>query len=167
MYCTANIKNDAIFWHRRLGHESFEKMNVLLNLKEKNSVGIYEMFLKGKQSTKPFKHISTRANNLLELIHSDVCEAINIGSRSFVTFIDDYSKRVAVFSMKTKLRCLINLCSSKTALKMNLIKKLKYLEATTALNLRTNNFESFVFQMESNTKKVHSIHHSKTVYLKE
>lgn len=48
-----------------------------------------------------FKTIGkTRFNTLLELIHSDLCGSLpaksNAGARYFVSFNDDYSKKVVV-----------------------------------------------------------------------
>ena len=45
---------------------------------------------------KPFSKIGERANELLELIHSDVCGPLSVQARGayiyFVTFIDDFSR---------------------------------------------------------------------------
>ena len=52
------------------------------------------------------KRNESEANDLLELIHSDVCGPMNIdsvgGSRYFVTFTDDYSRYTAVYMIKHK-----------------------------------------------------------------
>ena len=50
--------------------------------------------MKGKQTRKPFpKESTTRANEILEVIHTDVCGPMETkslgGSRYFVTFIDE------------------------------------------------------------------------------
>lgn len=57
-------------------------------------------------SRKPFNNTGTRAKTILQVIHSDVCGPVNItsyeGARYFVTFIDDYSRKVIVYTMRQK-----------------------------------------------------------------
>ena len=54
----------------------------------------------------PFSAKGRRAQDLLELIHSDVCGPISIQARGgyeyFITFIDDYSRFGYVYLMKQK-----------------------------------------------------------------
>ena len=53
----------------------------------------YESCLEGKMTKRSFHSKGHRANDLLELIHSDVCGPFNVqargGNEYFVTFIDD------------------------------------------------------------------------------
>lgn len=62
--------------------------------------------LKGKQTRGAFKHTGSRVSNLLDLIHSDVCGPIktnsNGGARYFLTFVDEYSRKVFVYFFKAK-----------------------------------------------------------------
>eukprot|EP00171_Calliarthron_tuberculosum_P022304 IDg22304t1 len=52
---------------------------------------------------------TTRAQDLLELVHSDVAGPLPVtskgGARYFVTFIDDKSRWTEVYPMKTKSEC--------------------------------------------------------------
>lgn len=105
--CAANSnkQNDNIvIWHRRLAHASSSKLNLLL--KQKIETMDCATCAKGKHARKPFNHTGQRAKEMLELIHSDVCGPMSInsigGSKYFVTFIDDYSRKVFVFTIKTK-----------------------------------------------------------------
>jgi transposase InsO family protein len=54
----------------------------------------------------PFTKQGERANDLLDLVHSDVCGPMSIGardgSRYFVTFIDDFSRYGYVYLMRHK-----------------------------------------------------------------
>ena len=61
----------------------------------------------GKQARKPFPRHVQESKKPLELIHSDVwtTKAASIGGY-FVTFIDDYSRKVWVYFMKRKVKCL-------------------------------------------------------------
>ena len=56
--------------------------------------------------TRKFYKSVERDSELLELIHSDICEFEGIltrgGNRYFITFIDDFSKYSYVYLMKNK-----------------------------------------------------------------
>lgn len=59
------------------------------------------------------KKKGSRANDILDLVHSDVCE-LNVksmsGCRYFVTFIDDFTRKVFVYLLKNKnqvYKCLV------------------------------------------------------------
>ena len=60
----------------------------------------------GKQSRLPFPKDGHRADEILELVHTDICgpmeEASLAGSRYYLTFVDDKSRRVFVYFLKTK-----------------------------------------------------------------
>ncbi|GKD42559.1 retrotransposon protein, putative, ty1-copia subclass [Tanacetum coccineum] len=62
--------------------------------------------MSGKMARKPYSHQVERANDLLELIHTDVCGPFRIVSRQganyFVTFIDDFSRYGYVYLLKHK-----------------------------------------------------------------
>ena len=45
----------------------------LLELLDFNEFPIYESYLEGKMTKRPFNAKANRANDLLELMHSDVC----------------------------------------------------------------------------------------------
>jgi hypothetical protein len=67
----------------------------------------YTGCIRGKQTQTPFpKESSSRATEVLELIHTDVCGPMRIqslsGSRYFVTFIDDKSRWCEIFFLKRK-----------------------------------------------------------------
>lgn len=104
------VKQDL--WHRRLGHighENFKKMcNGIVDGVD-CAVQNYEpcaICLKGRQSRFPFSSNGTRAQEMLELVHSDVCGPMkhtsNGGARYFLIFIDDFSRKVFVFFLKAK-----------------------------------------------------------------
>lgn len=104
--CSAKSdQKDIVLWHRKLGHASIAKMNKVLNMNIKNNLKC-EVCLKGKQTRLPFSNIGTRATNLLEIVHSDVCGPLSVssigGARYIVTFIDDRSRKVFAYTIKQK-----------------------------------------------------------------
>ena len=63
--------------------------------------------VEGKMSRKPFKPVKgIKSTEKLQIVHSDVCGPMSVesfnGHRYFVTFIDDYSRSVKVYSIKHK-----------------------------------------------------------------
>lgn len=50
--------------------------------------------------------LPSRKQNILNLVHLDLCDPFNPqtlgGSRYFVTFIDDYSRNIWVYTLRTK-----------------------------------------------------------------
>jgi len=99
-------------WHRRLGHISEKGLNFLSN---KNLLpGIKSAALRkcshclaGKQNRVAFRSSPpSRKSGILDLVHSDVCGPMKTkslgGSIYFVTFIDDFSRKIWVYTLKTK-----------------------------------------------------------------
>lgn len=60
----------------------------------------------GKQSRLPFKASKTRSNNILDVIHADLCGGMEVmsigGARYFLTFIDDFSRKTFIYFLKSK-----------------------------------------------------------------
>ncbi|XP_039313806.1 uncharacterized protein LOC105196674 isoform X1 [Solenopsis invicta] len=100
-------------WHKRLGHLNRISMNLLkknlatgINFDDERSEQCVAC-LKGKQTRKPFKNINAkRANNLLQIIHSDLCGPMPVyswsGKRYILNFIDDFSRKIHVYFLASK-----------------------------------------------------------------
>lgn len=60
----------------------------------------------GKQVRKSYPKRDSRASDLLELVHFDICGSVEVssigGSRYSITFVDDASKKVAVYFLTAK-----------------------------------------------------------------
>jgi len=103
---------DASLWHRRLSHISekglncLAKMDVLLGLKSAELEKCSHC-MAGKKTRVSFKkHPPSKKSELLELVHSDVCGPLQVKSFTsalyFVTFIDDCSRKLWGYALKTK-----------------------------------------------------------------
>ncbi|CAL9011160.1 unnamed protein product [Prunus brigantina] len=102
-------------WHKRLGHVSAERMNLLnkenllppLNHHDKDNVCIE--CVKGKL-TNLRKKCATRSEKLLEIIHTDICGPFptqtHDGFKYFITFIDDFSRYGYVYLISEKSKAL-------------------------------------------------------------
>ena len=103
-------------WHKRYGHlnhnslRSLQNNNLVKGMSFKTDDEVKapcDACLKGKQSRNSFpKEEATRATELLEIIHSDVCGPMKSkslgGNAYFVTFIDDWSRFTTVYFMRNK-----------------------------------------------------------------
>jgi hypothetical protein len=106
---SAYIVSCVNVWHGRLCHINSKYMKNMSCLglipKLENEFEICEICSMTKITTKSYKSVE-RDSELLELIHSDICEFEGIltrgGNRYFTTFIDDFSKYSYVYLMKKK-----------------------------------------------------------------
>nr|KYP42748.1 Retrovirus-related Pol polyprotein from transposon TNT 1-94 [Cajanus cajan] len=100
----------TMMWHRRLGHMSERGLKILA---ERNLLSGLKMVtlpfcehcVTSKQHRLQFAKVTTRSKHILDLIHSDVWESPEIsmgGAKYFVSFIDDYSRRLWVYPIKKK-----------------------------------------------------------------
>jgi hypothetical protein len=84
----ANFLHEGeMLWHERFGHLNMASLKELdamvdgINLKEMSLFHIYEGCIKGKHQRTSFpKDGATRASQLLEIFHTDVCEPMRTTS---------------------------------------------------------------------------------------
>ena len=109
----ANVvaNSDGELWHKRLGHMSEKGMHILAEkdlLPEVKGIHLERCVdcLAGKQNRVVFHSRSPmRRERALELVHTDVCYVdapSHRGGQYFVTFIDDYSRKLWAFLLKSK-----------------------------------------------------------------
>lgn len=101
-------------WHKWLRHMSekglqiLDKIGILAGMKGlKMSLNPCTHCLSGKQHRASFQYKAPhRKPHVLDLVHSDVCGPMTTstlgGARYFLTFIDDHSRKVWVYALKTK-----------------------------------------------------------------
>ena len=103
--------SDAYLWHLRLGHVNSNNIQKLIKdglLEPLDFDGflVCESSLEGKMTKRPFNAKGRRAQDLLELVHSNVCGPMSTQARGgyeyFITFTDDYSRFGYVYLMKWK-----------------------------------------------------------------
>ncbi|MCO5609644.1 hypothetical protein L7F22_063874 [Adiantum nelumboides] len=98
-------------WHRRLGHMSQTRMEYLPRFKY---IPVFDFFdfstceycMFGKQNKSSHSRRGSHKSEHLELVHSDVCGPMPVlflgGALYFVTFIDDATRKVWVYTIKRK-----------------------------------------------------------------
>lgn len=112
LFAATNVNQ---LWHNRFGHLNYKslcemsskEMVVGLNLRRTLQPAQCRTCMLSKIHVNPFPQESkTRTTDLLEVVHSDVCGPFNVkspgGSKYFVTFIDDFSRRIFVYIIKAK-----------------------------------------------------------------
>ena len=110
-----NTLAPAVNWHNRFGHLNFQDLELLSEKKLVHGMHIENMHEKincdtcnqAKLCSLPFPQKAHRVTKAVpELVHTDVCGPMNVksiaGNRYFVTFIDDYSRKIYVYFMQTK-----------------------------------------------------------------
>jgi hypothetical protein len=109
-----SLEEPAWLWHARLGHVNFRAIKLLV---EKGMAAGVPMIshpeqvchgcLAGKQSRNHFPHATSfRASKPLELVYVDLCGPITPatpgGNKYFMLLVDDYSRWMNVFMLKSK-----------------------------------------------------------------
>jgi hypothetical protein len=117
LYLTTNTRNtvakgDSKLWYKRLGHMSEKGMNVLLSQGKLPDVKSIETDLckdciLWKQKNVSFINIGrTPKPEKLELVHTDLWGPSPVaslgGSRYYITFIDNSSRKVWIYFLKQK-----------------------------------------------------------------
>ncbi|XP_020266065.1 uncharacterized protein LOC109841513 [Asparagus officinalis] len=105
--CIMN-EDSSILWHRRLGHISIERVKRLVKDGVLGTLDFTDFdtcvsCIKGKQTNK-YKIGAKRSSNLLEIIHTDICcPDMNANEpKYFITFIDDYSRYMCLYLLRSK-----------------------------------------------------------------
>jgi hypothetical protein len=103
------IVESSSLWHGRLSHLNFKYLKYmskrgLISYKHDNNEKC-EICIQAKMTKKPFPTVH-RNSQILQIIHSDICELNGILTRGgkiyFITFIDDFSRYTYVYLMKNK-----------------------------------------------------------------
>ena len=147
--------DDTYLWHLRLGHINLDRIDRLiksgaLNQLKLGTLPICESCLEGKMTKRPFSGKGLRANQPLELIHSDVCGPMNVKARCgceyFVTFIDDYSRYGYVYLMQHKSDTFEKFKEYRAEVENQLGKTIKTLRSDRGGEYLDNDFEEFLVE---------------------
>ena len=111
--CKVDNDSATYLWHCHLGHIGVKHMKKLhadgfLESLDYESFDTCESCLMGKMTKTPFFETMERANDLLEIIHTDVFGPMSVEARGgyhhFLTFTDDLSRYVYIYLMNTSLK---------------------------------------------------------------
>ena len=109
---TQEKKNEAIKWHKKLGHanqkdmENIKKLCPYIKYEKSAEILNCEACSMGKMARKPFKASKSTSTEPLQLVHMDVCgpmeEASFGGARYVLTFIDDHTRYTEIAVLENK-----------------------------------------------------------------
>ncbi|CAG9132206.1 unnamed protein product [Plutella xylostella] len=150
----AVVDEDVCLWHQRMGHLNFTDTKKLPSCTtgvkltpSKEDIKCISC-IEAKQTRQSFPSEGSRATELLEVIHSDVCGPMQTaslgGARYFVTFIDDLSRKVFVYPIKSKAEVLEKFNEFKNLVENELNKKIKKLRTDNGKEYINRNFDSYL-----------------------
>lgn len=140
-------RDESTLWHRRLGHANYQTLSSVLNIAKPDTKCV--VCTKGKHARSPFNEKGTRATQILQIIHSDVCEMSaksHGGHRYFVTFVDDYSRKVFIFILKSKGEVFSKFVEFKKQIENQTEKTIKILRSDKGKEYENTNFNEFCKQ---------------------
>ena len=101
----------------------------------------------GKQCRVSFKEASHTTAGVLDYVHSDVCGPISVASYGgacyFVSFIDDYSRKVWVYFIKHKSKVFEIFKQWKAQVENQKNRKVKYLRTDNGTEFTDSRFQEF------------------------
>ena len=135
------------YWHRRIAHVHYRALPIaskavegLPEFQAKHD-GVCKGCVKGKNTKKTFPSNESKAKDILEIIHSDVCCPMSSNSLSgyayYVSFIDDFSRKTWVYFMKNK----DEVFSKVKEFKDHTEKKIKTFRSENGVELKSNEFK--------------------------
>ncbi len=153
---TSTIDDALELWHRRLGHLNIKGVHALQNMVSGMNLGnmpcptfsfVCGGCIEGKQHCKPFPSDGGMpATKPLEIMHSDVPMRTTSlgGARYFVTYIDDFSRKVWVYLLKSKRECLEKFKEFKALVETQSEHKIKVFRSDNGGEYISKGFERFL-----------------------
>lgn len=147
-------QTDIITWHKRMGHLNLADVKRLescaegITITNKDVNVVCVPCCEAKQTRLPFPNFGSRAKALLEIVHTDLCGPMETpsagGAKYFITFIDDYSRRVYVYFLKNKLDITLVFKKYKDEVENELEKKIKVLRSDNGKEYSNKVFSDFL-----------------------
>ncbi|GJQ93956.1 putative RNA-directed DNA polymerase [Tanacetum coccineum] len=150
----SNIKTYGVsncIWHNRLGHPADQVLEVLKHkIKDVNQTnsGPCDICHKAKQTREPFPLSNHKSKHLGDLVHLDVWGPYKVTSRDgfryFLTVVDDYTRAVWVFLLKSKNEVFNNIVSFYNLIKNQFEKNIKVFRSDNGTEFINNQVDSFL-----------------------
>lgn len=141
-HLAAAVKTSSTIWHRRLGHINASDLNKLksgaaegVSFDDKCDAGKASCIVccEGKQTRLPFPQSTSRSQEVLELVHTDLCgpmENLSLGKASYyLLFVDDFSRMCTVYFLRSKDETLMYFKQYKKFVENQQSKKIKILRS--------------------------------------
>ncbi|KAM1493880.1 hypothetical protein ACFX10_025604 [Malus domestica] len=139
-------------WHARLGHINYRSMHRMANLGliPKHAIDFNkkcEICVESKFARQTFKSVLNKSSELLDLIHSDLCDFKSTPTRGgknyYISFIDDCSKYCYVYLVHSKDEALNMFKTYKAEVENQLNKKIKVLRSDRGGEYESSAFADF------------------------
>ena len=139
-------------WHMRLGHAGEKSLQTLatqglLKGAKTCKLDFCEQCVLGKQKRVKFGTVIHNTEGILDYIHTDVwgpTKTASLGGKHyFVTFIDDFSRRVWVYTMKSKYEVFETFLVWKKMVENQTGRKIKVLRSDNGTEYRNDQFSIF------------------------
>ena len=155
---TAKTRTGVNVWHQRYGHLGISSLKKLAKDELvsgmssgdlSDEVELCESCIKGKLHRTPFPSTSgRRAEEKLQLVHSDVCGKVNSKSLSggeyFLTFVDDSTRYVWVYILKQKSQVFERFLEWKIMVEKSTGKKLQTLRTDNGGEYTSHKFQAYL-----------------------
>ena len=147
--------NKTLMWHMRLGHMSERGMKILekqgvLGDDKMGPVEFCEVCVLGKSSRTSFKTAVHKTKGTLDYIHSDLwglAQTTSLGgAKYFLSLIDDYSRMVWVYILKSKTEVFEKFKQWKALVETQTCRKVKRLRTDNGLEFCNQLFNDFCAQ---------------------
>ncbi|KAH9781363.1 Integrase catalytic domain-containing protein [Citrus sinensis] len=149
----ANVNSDKTrLWHMRLAHMSEKGLKELskqglLGTDQISALEFCEKCVFGKATRQKFNPVKQETKNTLDYIHSDLWGPSQVpshgGARYFITFIDDFSRKVWVYVLKHKSEAFEKFKDWLTLIENQTERRVKRLRTDNGLEYCCNDFEQF------------------------
>ena len=137
--CKVDNDSATYLWHSHLGHIGVKSMKKLHVDGLLESLDACEPCLMGKMTKTPFSGTMERATDLLEIIHTDVCDPMGVKARGgyhyFLTFTDDLSRYGYIYLMKHKSETFEKFKKFQSEVEIHRNKKIKFLRSDRGGNI--------------------------------
>ncbi|KAH9646639.1 hypothetical protein KPL70_024932 [Citrus sinensis] len=152
---TSMNPNKTLMWHMRLGHMSERGMKILerqgvLGDDKIGPVEFCEVCVLGKSSRTSFKTAVHKTKGTLDYIHSDLwgpAQTTSLGgAKYFLSLIDDYSRMVWVYILKSKTEVFEKFKQWKALVETQTCRKVKRLRTDNGLEFCNQLFNDFCAQ---------------------
>ncbi|KAI5347535.1 hypothetical protein L3X38_000422 [Prunus dulcis] len=148
-----DIKDKTELWHQKLGHISQKRLQELhkqglLEGVSSCKLDFCDYFVLGTQRKVAFtsSNADNRSKKQLSYIHLDVwgpAPTKSNGARYFVTFMDDFSRKVWVYFMKQKYEVFAQFKKWKTETENQTGRKIKYMRSDNGDEYTNNEFTDY------------------------
>ena len=146
-------RNMTNVWHSRLSHMSLKNMSTLVKNgfitdKDVKELDFCEHCIIGKSHKLSFPKAKHMTKGIPEYVHSDLWGSPSTpdslaGNKYFVTFIDDFSKKVWIYFLKTKDEVFSKFREWKAEVETKTEKEVKCLRTNNGLEFCNNLFDEY------------------------